>query len=1547
MSQLAFSLLGLPRLERDSKPVHIDRRRTFAIAIYLALSGRASSRDALAAFFWPEHDARSAHTDLRRTLYGLNRALGAEWLRIEEEKVAFQQHSTLWIDVLQFHRLLAACSEHGHPADAVCPRCLPLLQEAVALYRDDFLAGFSLTDSPAFDDWQFFEGERLRDELAAALDRLSYGYTVQGAYAQATAYARRRLALDPLYEPAHRQLMQLYAWQEQPGAAIRQYEQCVHTLAEELDVPPAVETEALVAAIKARRVAAPPHDPLFVKQAPAPPPIAPTAALTAEEVRLVTVLSAGLPFTDDAADDARLATLAADAQRLLAVVEQASHPYATQVTALPGADLLVFFGAVQAHEDDAERAVRMAVAIQAAAQAQNLSVQLGVSSGAAYCQPTTGGKAGGVTVLGPLVRLATRLRNQAGVNQILLDKRAYTLTRGLCEYQPLTLAVSGAAQPITAYQVLRLRSRAIKARGVEGLQAALIGRTEELAKLQAALTQAQSGAGQLVAIIGAAGVGKSRLVEELKQNFRLDLVDPQSKIANRKSKILWLEGRALAFASSTSYWLFADLLRGFWSAATGDKEAQVVANLLGTLQGLADQGYLQAADVAEIGPLVGRLLAVHFGNDWDTYLEQVDPQQLRQRTLRAAPKLMGALARMQPTVLVFEDLQWADALSLDLITALLPTLATAPLLLLCVYRPEAAQADDQLATLARHHCPERFTELHLHELTPAQSRQLVASLLAIEALPTAMRDAILAKAQGNPLFLEEIVRVLIDSGQLYRQGDTWQARTALPSFTVPDTLQGLIRSRVDQLPDTARHLLQLAAVLGRLFRPAILQRMAVAMPTLDVAATLRPLIEKSFIYQERAFPEAEYSFHHVLVRDAIYQALPQPRRQAFHRCAGDALEQHYAGHLAPYVEELAYHYDQAAVADKAIFYLLQAGEKARRDYHNDAAATYFQRALQRLEQLPTTPQAQQLAALTGLGQLAAVMSQFAAAEAYLRQAIALSQTVQASAKVEAKLRAWLGDLLLNWQPRPAEALTIAETGLTRLGADRESIEAAMLYGVIGWAHDLLGDLASFRKTVAQVAGFLDHVPYAEELRPTYGLVTMAYFRDKELENALVWMENAQRKALQYHDLRWYGESIYAGAQIMIGKPLPTVMTLLQEAHTLLDQVGDRKRANWIDADSAVLSFMHGHLDRAQSDLERAVQEGQTVNQEHLADLMRWLGEVYLAQGAFDKAIAMLKQALNHYRALAINPAEGMVALAYAWLAGGQRASARCCFEEALMAMGSPNFSIDFRNYRTRTRSLFANALCGLEKALADSNAFQAFCATFRAVRPALTDSQLTQWYLEPAQLPLLADSNSTVTTFATGLTDPWQWRDPVGNATVSTTDGLLIETPNVRELWDAFLTAPCLLQPIAGDWVVQVVCRRPMADRPAIGGLLLWQDKWHFLRLDWGTRSQAEVALQGCVKRKEMVSGRGRLPGERVYLRLERTGDRLRGYCSHDGETWFRVGQVDFAVTAPVQIGLFTASYIERLIDPGAYTEGTAIHFTNFQISIKKDIATDDRRNCQ
>ena len=254
--QTTISLLGAPRIERDGAPVEVDTRKAIALAAYLAVTRRSHTRDALAGLLWPEYNQGRARAALRRTLSSLGNARQEGWLLIDRESVDLA-HDDIEVDVVLFEDLLAECKLHGHPESEVCPACLPPLTETVELYRDDFMAGFGLRDSVAFDDWQFFQSESLRRELAGALERLARGRGALGEWEAAIAHARRWLSLDILHEPAHRVLMMLYAWSDERAAALRQYRACVRVLDQELGVTPLEETTLLYRAIQENDL--PPH----------------------------------------------------------------------------------------------------------------------------------------------------------------------------------------------------------------------------------------------------------------------------------------------------------------------------------------------------------------------------------------------------------------------------------------------------------------------------------------------------------------------------------------------------------------------------------------------------------------------------------------------------------------------------------------------------------------------------------------------------------------------------------------------------------------------------------------------------------------------------------------------------------------------------------------------------------------------------------------------------------------------------------------------------------------------------------------------------------------------------------------------------------------------------------------------------------------------------------------------------------------------------------------------------------------------------------------
>ena len=295
MTSTDLYLLGSPRIESAGATIEFDTRKATAVLAYLAVSAGSGAyqRDSLAALFWPDAEPARAHAALRRTLSALHRSQAAACLKIDREAVTFERGGAVWLDVDVFLTRIGECRTHGHAAGEVCPACLPILAEAASLYRDDFMAGFSLRDSPGFDDWQFFQAESLRRELAGALERLAVGLCAQGEFDPAIAHARRWLALDPLHEPAQRQLMLLYAWAGQRAAALRQYRECVRVLDRELGVAPLRETTELYQAIQENRPPAPPAPLVMPAAAPARPAPSPPAATTV--VSAITAPSAPAP----------------------------------------------------------------------------------------------------------------------------------------------------------------------------------------------------------------------------------------------------------------------------------------------------------------------------------------------------------------------------------------------------------------------------------------------------------------------------------------------------------------------------------------------------------------------------------------------------------------------------------------------------------------------------------------------------------------------------------------------------------------------------------------------------------------------------------------------------------------------------------------------------------------------------------------------------------------------------------------------------------------------------------------------------------------------------------------------------------------------------------------------------------------------------------------------------------------------------------------------------------------------------------------------------
>jgi class 3 adenylate cyclase/tetratricopeptide (TPR) repeat protein len=961
-ASLILRLFGPSEIRLNGKPLPRlrTRKERWLLALLALRHGAEVERQWLAGMLWPE--SISGQT-LRNTLADLRRVLGpdAARLRSPTPRTLSLDLRGADVDVIAFDRAIA----RGDTA---------ALEEAVSLYRGPLL-------EECAEEWVLQERQQREHDYLDALERLASQSLEAGDPASAEGYLRRAGAVDPLRESVQRARMRALAAGSNHAGLLQCYRDFRLLLHRELNTEPDPETQALFRRLRdqARQTAA------AVGSNPAARPVSPSVpnarsvVLPAGENRVVTVLFADMSGSLEATRDLAPEEAAQLVDRLLQAMVTAVQECEGRIDRFQGDGVMAVFGVRQAHEEDPERAIRAALAIREAARRMGIEVTAGINTGEAYAGAVGPAQYREVTVIGRAVSLAARLQGEGLPGEILVGEATYQQTRRAFVYTPRTAAIKGLARPITIYRVDQALSRPEKSRGLEGLRAELIGRAEEWAKLQQAFAQALQGQGRIVALIGEPGVGKSRLVADLKgalgsglwalgsEQGGGSLADYSLQVRHHPEPPLWLEGRCTELETSVAYGPFLDLLRRCFDIQPEDDAALRTHRVLSFLQELAAQGDLPDGRIQETAVPLCHLLSAHFGDHRDEWPHLTSPEQILHGTFLAIRDLCLALSRRAPLILVLEDLHWADTLSLDLIAFLMESIADAALLMLCVYRPEPEHRCRHLGTIARHKCPERYTELTLRELTPTQSVQLVQSLLLGATLPDRLLRTILEQAAGNPFFVEEVLRSLIDQEVLCRDGDRWVVREGLPSDAVPMTVQSMIQSRVDRLDSEVKRVLQWAAVIGRRVPVRLLDRISPSAIELEVA--LSELEGKGLVYQEQVVPERVYSFQHALTQETIYHGLLQRERVSIHRDVAEAMEALYASAPDPQHEALAHHYERGGCAPKAVEYLHRAGEKAKQRSAGEAAATSFERALALLEGLPSAPEraAQELRLLTSLG----------------------------------------------------------------------------------------------------------------------------------------------------------------------------------------------------------------------------------------------------------------------------------------------------------------------------------------------------------------------------------------------------------------------------------------------------------------------------------------------------------------------------------------------------------------------------------------------------
>jgi adenylate cyclase len=896
--------------------------------LVLVSPGRRVSRDLACEELFPRLDPRTAARSLSKALSMARGALAA--LGEPGASLVAADLGSIWVPTA----LEVDADAHEEALRAG-------LATGPGQERDDRLSSAlaqdaELLEDEPYADWAARPRERLealrqQARLALARDRAK-GHGRSGGDDTMAAW-QSCLDHDPACEEAAGALIRGYVGQGRPEIAARVFERCRAAL-EDLGLRISPSLERLYAAATPEPVTVPPAPALA-----APPP------LPREERRPVSVLFAEVAAPAGLAGALGLETLREIVGGSLAAVIAEVEALGGTVISVSGRGLQAMFGAPEAHEDDPERAVRAAfraLAATAAAADGGTALRIGVETGPAVVGPIGGGAKVEYGAFGDVVGVAATLQSSARPGSVLVGPATraavgHLFTWGAGE----EVALGGSVRPLVASYLDAPRARAADRRPLLGGSAALTGRAAEMQVLDSALRAAVAGRGSVIVVTGEAGLGKTRLVQECRKRFIAWMGAGSGRLP------LWLEGRCASYTSDIPYSLYRQLVASWIGVAPDQPEARLrsaletaVAQLLGNTNLLPPLARMMGVSRLQPGTTAVQGTAVQGTAVQGTAVPgrgRMSPEEVQRATFAAVRAVVTRLSAVGPTVLVLEDLHWADPTSLRLTRDLAELAAGRPLLILATARPDAGPEVASLAgdPGARH--------VRLHPLGTGAAEALTRSLIGESAGPEVLAT-VLASAEGNPLYLEERLSSLLETRTLVREQGTWRLR-ATGNARLPEVLERLVRARVDRLTAAAQEAIRAAAVLGAEFTAASLAAVLSTEPG-ALTPVLDELYASDMVHREPpAGPARTFRFRHALIQEATYLGLLRAERRDLHARAAAAVEAASGERLPEVAAVIGRHYAAAEDAGQAVRWLEMAGDHATDAFANDEAISSFRAAL--------------------------------------------------------------------------------------------------------------------------------------------------------------------------------------------------------------------------------------------------------------------------------------------------------------------------------------------------------------------------------------------------------------------------------------------------------------------------------------------------------------------------------------------------------------------------------------------------------------------------
>jgi class 3 adenylate cyclase/tetratricopeptide (TPR) repeat protein len=612
------------------------------------------------------------------------------------------------------------------------------------------------------------------------------------------------------------------------------------------------------------------------------------------------------------------------------------YQYEGTVARMMGDSVLAFFGAPVAHEDDPQRAVLAGLGILDGmggyrdqimrAWGLDFDVRVGINTGLVVVGAVGSDLRMEYTAMGDAINLAARMEQTAAPGTVQISQDTYERVATLFECESLgEVQVKGKSEPVRAYRVLGRATTPFRRRGVEGLAAPLVGRAAERRALDQAVSGLEKGLGGIVFLVGEAGLGKSRMIGETRLS------------APKASSMAWFETLSLSYETHRPYGLFRRLSRRLIGALP-DERPEGMREKIGHMVEEVHEGERSGAQ---------RVFESLFGLAGKDGEPPLEGESFKGLFYTVMTSFWQRRAESGPVVLVCDDLHWSDPASLDLLQNLYPVTEEAALVLICAMRPERGAPGWKAMKTAEREFPHRFREVRLRPLSAGESGELVDKLLRISDFPDSLRRRILEKSEGNPYFVEEVVRTLIDQGVVVRdqRGSRWRATGGGEDLDIPGNLQALLVARMDRLNEEARRTLQIASIVGRSFYYRVLRRLIdVTVDELD--RQLLTLLHSQLIREAAREPEREYMFRHALTQEAAYSTLLLRQRRDFHLAVGEAMEALYPDRRQEMAGTLADHYFNGRDFEKALQYATLAGDEAFRLHAAREALSHYEHAIQ-------------------------------------------------------------------------------------------------------------------------------------------------------------------------------------------------------------------------------------------------------------------------------------------------------------------------------------------------------------------------------------------------------------------------------------------------------------------------------------------------------------------------------------------------------------------------------------------------------------------------